>query len=120
MVIRYGDNFVEIVATNRVPENEPTPGDTRLVITVCSHGFAGQGAAWIAAPCLAAFVQQLRVLEERRHGSAAIESLSPGEFHLRIWSVDHRGQIAVGGRLLRRVHGRAVPATATGKAAPCT
>ncbi len=101
MVLRDGGNFVEIVTTDRVPDGLPTPGDVELRITVCSHGFTGQGSAWIEARCLAAFVDQLRVLEERRQGSAEIESISPGAFRLRIDSLDRRRHLVVSGRLRR-------------------
>ena len=48
--------------------------------------------------------QQLRELEAKRQGEAAIEGLSPGEFRLRLWSVDRRGHMAVGGLVTKLVH----------------
>ena len=105
MVIREGHNFVEIIATDRVAENLPRPGDTRLAVKACSGGFSGESTAWVDAAALASFVEQLQALEQGRQGSAQIESMSPGEFVLSIWSVDRRGHLAVGGRVLRHIHG---------------
>jgi hypothetical protein len=104
MLIHERNNFVEIFATDRV-EDEQTPGDTRLVITFSSHGFRGQGSAWVEARCLAEFVQQLRVLEVKRQGAAELESMSPGALRVCIWSVDRRGHVAVSGRVSRSVPG---------------
>ena len=105
MLIREGNNVVEILATDRVADHLPTPGDTRLAITVSSNGFSGQGSAWVEAECLAEFLQQLRALEETRQGAAELESMSPDELRLRIWSVDRRGHLAVGGRVSRWARG---------------
>jgi hypothetical protein len=43
MLIRGDDGFLEMVATERIADNLPTPGDTRFEIRVRSFGFAGQG-----------------------------------------------------------------------------
>jgi hypothetical protein len=104
MVIREGDNQIEIAATDRVSDAEPTPGDTELTIRVRSGGFSGEGWAWVSAEALAGFVAQVRRLEVCRQGVADIESMSPCQLRLRIWSVDRLGHLAVGGSLSRRVH----------------
>ncbi len=101
MVIREGSDTIEIVATERVPEHLPSAGDTRLAITVQSRGFAGEGWAWVAAPVLLAFVDQLRQVEAHRQGGAEVVSISPGEFALRVVATDRAGHMAVAGRLAR-------------------
>jgi hypothetical protein len=47
MLIREGDNFLEMIAAERIPDHLPTPGDTRFGIRVESFGFAGQGWMWV-------------------------------------------------------------------------
>jgi hypothetical protein len=68
-----------------------------------SEQFSDHGFVWFAALALAAFLAQLRELEARRQGEAMIEGLSPGEFRLRLWSVDRRGHLAVGGLVTKLV-----------------
>jgi hypothetical protein len=66
---------------------------------VQSRGFFGEGWAWVEAVSLRAFIDKLRELETHRQGSAELESMSPGQFRLRIWATDTAGHIAVAGRL---------------------
>src|SRR5262249_53666446 len=104
MEIRERHNCVIIEPVDRVPADLPSAGDVELSVEVASEHFSGQGFAWIASPALAAFLAQLRELETKRQGEATIEGLSPEEFRLRIWSVDRRGHMAVGGLVTKRVH----------------
>jgi hypothetical protein len=104
MIIREGDDWVEIEAVDRVPDNLPSAGDVELSVAVSSAGFAGQGSAWVAAPALAAFLVEFRDLEARRQGAATLEGLSPEQFRLRIWSVNRRGHVAVGGLVAKHIH----------------
>ncbi len=106
MEIREGHNCVIIEAMDRVPADLPSAGDVRLSVEVASEQFGGRGSTWVAAPALAAFLAELRELEARRQGEATIEGLSPGEFRLRLWSVDHSGHMAVGGLVTKLVHKR--------------
>ncbi|MGL5078828.1 MAG: hypothetical protein ACRDBG_23775, partial [Waterburya sp.] len=84
MLICEGDNFLEMIATERVPDHLPTPGDTHFEIRVRSSGFAGQGWMWVEFQSLKRFIEQLRELENQRQGKAEISSMSPGQFWLRI------------------------------------
>src|SRR5262245_40420460 len=104
MEIREGHNCVAIEPVDRVPPDLPSAGDVELSVEVASEQFNGHGFAWIAAPALAFFLVQLRELETRRQGETTIEGLSPNEFRLRIWSVDRRGHMAVGGMVTERIH----------------
>lgn len=104
MEIREGHNCVTIEPVDRVPANLPSAGDVELSVAVASEQFSGRGFAWVAAPAMAAFLTQLRDLEAKRQGEATIEGLSPGEFRLRLWSVDRRGHMAVSGLVTKRVH----------------
>jgi hypothetical protein len=86
MVIREASNSVGVVATERVPDHPPSAGDVRLGISVRSEGFAGVGAVWVETPRLREFIDRLRALETRRSGRAEVQSISPGQFRLRIGS----------------------------------
>ncbi|MGG6293988.1 hypothetical protein ACQ4M4_06155 [Leptolyngbya sp. AN02str] len=99
MLLREGSNFLEMIATERIPEHLPAPGDTRFEIRVQSFGFLGQGWTWIDAVSLSSFVAQLHELEPQRQGSAEVSSMSPDQFWLKIFSTNRLGQMAVIGRL---------------------
>jgi hypothetical protein len=101
VVIREGDDRLEIRLTDRVPGHLPGAGDVRLAVAVESRGFTGAGVAWADAPQLRAFVGQLRELEVRRRGAAELGSMPPGEFALRVFTTDSSGHVAVAGRLAR-------------------
>lgn len=101
MLINDGNDRLEIIAIECVPETLPTPGDTRFSVDVTSGGFTGSGWAWIDAECLRAFVADLRALEISRNGAAEVESMSPGQFRLRIWATDRAGHVALAGSLSR-------------------
>jgi hypothetical protein len=110
MEIRELGNCVTIEPVDRVRVGTRSAGDVELSVEVSSQQFSGCGFAWVAASAFATFVGQLRELEKRRQGEATLVGLSPEEFRLRIWSVDRRGHLAVGGLVTKRVHlGQAGP-----------
>jgi hypothetical protein len=102
MQIRDNQDFIEIDVVDRVPGNLPTPGDVELSVEVSSGKFRGQAFAWIEARKLSSFIAQLCDLERSRTGSAEMEGMSPGEFRLRIFSIDRRGHVAIEGRLVHQ------------------
>ncbi|MBE9182755.1 hypothetical protein IQ268_29915 [Oculatella sp. LEGE 06141] len=99
MLICERDNFLEMIATERIPDHFPTPGDTRFEISVQSFGFAGQAWMWVDLQSLRSFVNQLQELEKQRQGEAELSSMSPGQFWLRIFSTDSLGHMALVGHL---------------------
>lgn len=99
MIIRERSDYIEIVATERVPKPLPCAGDTRLAVSVQVQGFIGGGSAWVNATRLEAFVARLRELEAHRQGDAEIESLSPGQFWLQFSATDQTGHMVLAGRL---------------------
>jgi hypothetical protein len=103
MEIREGHNCVTIEPVDRVPAGLPSAGDVELSVEVAAEQFSGQGFAWVGAPALAAFLDRLHELEARRQGEATLEGLSPEEFRLRLWSVDRKGHMAVGGLVTKRM-----------------
>jgi len=104
MEIREGNNCVTIHCVDRVPANLSSGGDVELSVEVFSEKFSGQGFAWVAAPALTDFLGQLQQLEERRQGEVMLEGLEPEDFRLRIWSVNRRGHLAIGGLVTKLVH----------------
>jgi hypothetical protein len=103
MVLSEGENEIEIVAVDHVPRHLPMHGDVELSVAVSSNKFAGQGFAWVEGSSLARFLDELRLLENRRQGSATLEGMSPDEFRLQIWSVDRRGHVAIGGMIVQQI-----------------
>jgi hypothetical protein len=97
------ENRLAIHRLERLSADSPGAGDVRLSIQVESHGFAAAGTAWVEAPALDQFVRELDQLEQRRQGEAVLVGMSPGEFELKIRSVDRAGHMAVTGRLVRFV-----------------
>jgi hypothetical protein len=104
MEIREGDNCVKIEPVDYVLKSSSAAGDVELSVEVSSDQFSGQGFAWVAVPTLASFLAQLSELESRRQGAASMEGMSPEDFRLRIWSVNHRGHLAIGGCVSKRVY----------------
>jgi hypothetical protein len=102
MEVRDSQNVIEIDVVDRVPDHLPTPGDVELSVEVSSGKFRGQAFAWIDASTLSNFVTQLRELERTRIGSAELEGMSPGEFRLRIFSIDCRGHVVIEGQLVHQ------------------
>jgi hypothetical protein len=99
MLIREGDNFLEMIATYRAPDYSTEPGNTKFEIRVQSFGFTGQGRTWIDALTLKSFTEQLQKLENQRQGEAEVSSMSPDEFWLKIYSTDSLGHMALFGQL---------------------
>lgn len=106
MLLRDANNYIEIEAVNREPEESPIAGDTEFSVEVCSSGFRGQTFAWIEAKCLQDFLTELTELENRRQGSATLRGYGPPprEFVLQVWSVDRWGHMAIGGRLTKLIY----------------
>jgi len=97
-------NFIDIDVIERISACLPTPGNLLLNIVVQSHGFSGQGQAWIDNPSLRYFIAQLKHLKANREGSAEIASILPGQLWLRISVIDSFGNTELTGRLSQLEH----------------
>jgi hypothetical protein len=95
MLIREGSDEIEIEVVDRAPFR----GDVEFSVDVSSSGYTGRGFAWVDGTQLADFITHLAALEEHRQGSAQLESMSKGEFVLRVASVDRKGHMAVSGQI---------------------
>jgi hypothetical protein len=108
MIVREGHNRIELLVGERVPDHLPAAGDVRFEVTVSSNGFGGRTSAWIDAKSLGRFSQELRKVETLRQGTAELTSMSPGDFILRVETLDRRGHMAISGQMARHsVEGQA-------------
>ena len=109
MVINDQDGCIELEMTEQIPLDSQGAGDTRFIVRVRfrSHEtvFSAETWAWVEAPVLAAFASQLRALEEKRQGSAVMESMSPGELRLEIRIYDGAGHVGAFGQVGHWCHG---------------
>jgi hypothetical protein len=103
VLIRDGEDFLELAVTDRGAAGSPDVGDTRFAVRVRVTSkdtvFTGETWCWVERRVLSAFAQQLRELEERRQGPAALESMSPGELKLEVRSTDRAGHVAAFGQV---------------------
>jgi hypothetical protein len=103
MLVRDGEDFLELAVTDRGAPGAPDAGDTRFVVRVRVTSkdtvFTAETWCWAELRALAAFAGQLRALEERRQGVAVLESMSPGELRLEIRSTDRAGHVAATGQV---------------------
>ena len=98
MILGDREAHVEIgVARTEPPTPYTAGGDVLVAVRVSHRSFAGAADAWVLAPTWAEFIRELTALEQRRQGSAQVESMSPGELRLRIFSTDRAGHMAVEG-----------------------
>ena len=105
--MRDGEDYLELAVTDRLTVIHDA-GDTRFAVRVrvSAHDtvFTAETWCWVQLHVLSTFAEQLRVLEERRQGSAAMESMSPGELQLEIRSTDRAGHMAAVGQVGHWLH----------------
>lgn len=70
-------------------------GDVDLGIDISSNGFSGGNGVWIVGHDFTLFCKQLHQLDASLKGEAILQSASPDELNLRIFSVNSRGGMAV-------------------------
>ncbi len=104
MLVRDGEDYLELAVAERGATVHDA-GDTRFAVRVRVSGMCtvltAESLCWVDLVALATFAGQLRVLEERRQGSAALESMSPGELRLEVRSTDRAGHMAAVGQVGR-------------------
>ena len=97
MKIENADNFIELDIEIESEKSLPSFGDAYVSIIVSSHGFSGRNQVWVQREELKSFCTSLVKLEKYRKGEATLNSISPGELKLRIYSVDSQGHLAIEG-----------------------
>ncbi len=109
MLVWHQEDFLELRVTEREPARSPCSGDTRFAVRVRvaspDTAFSAETWCWIALRVLASFAEQLQLLEERRQGSAVLESMSPGELQLEIRVTDRAGHVGAFGQVGHHCHG---------------
>ena len=104
MLVRDGDGSLELTVAERSTVVHDA-GDTQFAVRVRVSGLrtvlTAESLCWVELRALAAFAEQLRLLEERRQGAAALESMSPGELRLEIRATDRAGHMAAVGQVGR-------------------
>lgn len=95
--ISNGDNFLEIGLAIEEDHTLPSHGDAYITLNVQSGGFAGHNDLWAQSESMSAFCRALIALNETIKGEAVLESISPGELVLKVFSFNSRGGIAVEG-----------------------
>lgn len=100
MKILGSDAYVELLLDQDNEWDEVFPS-IRLNINASSQGFSGRTHVYVAVQDYKKFILEMQALEAERQGSAAIGSMSPGEFLLRLYSTDTVGHMAVEFRLMK-------------------
>jgi hypothetical protein len=77
----------------------PTDEDLLLNVTIRSYHYSADGKRWVVAEDWQRFLCELRVLEERRQGSAVLVGASPDDLRIQFFSTDYLGHMAVRGHV---------------------
>lgn len=96
-MIRFQDhkNYVEIDIANQEDGDMPSRGDAYVTIEISSNGFSGHNDLWVSYGSIQSFCRDLIRLEEIRKGETILESISPDELYIRIFSTTSRGHIGI-------------------------
>jgi len=99
-MIRFDNhnNYFELDLATQEKEDLPSKGDAYVTIKLSSNGFSGQNDLWVLSESLFYFCRSLIALEKTRKGEALVESISPGELNLQIFSIDSLGHMGVRGK----------------------
>lgn len=91
------NNYVEIDIVNSEDDNLQSHGDAYVTVVISSNGFSGHNDLWVFHSSLQSFCRNLIRLEADRKGEATLESISPDELILKVFSVNSRGHMGVKG-----------------------
>ena len=99
-MIRFDNHnsYFELDLVTQENEDLPSKGDAYVTIKLGSNGFSGQNSLWVLSESLFYFCRSLIALEKIRKGEALLESISPGELNLQIFSIDSLGHMGVRGK----------------------
>lgn len=105
-VVRFCDreSFVEVELLE-LAEATYAPGDALLGVRMQSSGFAGSTEVWVLREQLRGFCSCLIALNSSLRGEATLESMSPKELELKVFSVSLRGHLTVEGKFGRYAYG---------------
>jgi hypothetical protein len=96
-MIKFQDhkNYVEIDIVNQEDGDLPSHGDAYVTIEISSNGFSGHNDLWVSYSSIRSFCKNLIHLEAVRKGETILESISPGELHIKVFSVNSRGHMGI-------------------------
>lgn len=94
-MIRFENNmnYFELDMAMQETDDLPSKGDAYVTVKVHSNGYSGQNDLWVSSISLHHFCRNLIDLEKRRKGEALLESMSPDELYLQIFSIDSLGHM---------------------------
>jgi len=73
----------------------PSRGDAYVTIEISSHGFSGHNDLWVSYGSIQSFCKNLIRLEEVRTGETILESISPNELYIKVFSTTSRGHMGI-------------------------
>jgi hypothetical protein len=100
-----GSHF-EMALVNEEDTSVHSGGDAYITLDVLSNGFAGRNDLCVLGQDFSAFCTSLISLERSLKGEALLDSISPNELKLRIYSANNRGIMAIEGNMGYEVQGR--------------
>lgn len=102
MKIGSEEEYLEIDELERIPEGIQCAGDVSVRIALKFQAFSGSyGGVWFELPEIERFISELKILNDKRNGSAKISSMSPEECTLEIRSSDSLGHMEIEAQLHR-------------------
>ena len=98
-MVKFHDhkNFVEIAIANQEDGDLQSGGDAYVTVEISSNGFSGHNDLWVSSDSIKSFCRNLVRLEAKRTGKAILESISPGELHIKVFSTTSRGHMGIEG-----------------------
>jgi hypothetical protein len=99
MLIRSGEDYLELTPVSRTLEHLPGAGNTCFAVRVKCGSFSAETTAYIEAGDLRDFADAMRGLEKSRQGVISLESISPGELRLELRITDRAGHVAAFGQV---------------------
>ena len=73
--------------------------DVGLEVKVTSASFSGSSTTSVSSDAVKKFADEFAILDEKRTGTARLQSMSPGEFDLALLVTHPEGHIAASGRV---------------------
>lgn len=90
-------DFIEMSVAIEEDEKLQSNGDVYVTLKIQSEGFSGHNDLWVIADQMRKFASVLVALERNLRGEVKLESVSPNELSLKVFSVSSRGNVAVQG-----------------------
>jgi len=93
------EGLLELQRSEIGPQGTPAESDILLNVTVEVEGYSAVDQSWVMAEEWDKFLNELRILDQRRQGRAVIVGASPDDLRLEFYSTDSAGHMAVHGHV---------------------